>query len=41
MFGDADNSENSHIEDNFVNELEGCRVEGTKHEYFDCCFTLS
>jgi hypothetical protein len=41
MFGDGENSENYHMDENFVGQLEGCRVPGTKHEYFDCCFSLS
>lgn len=41
MFGDEDNAENSYIREKFEKELEGCRVPGTKHEYYDCCFNLT
>ena len=31
----------SEIAELFKKELENCRVPGTDHEYFDCCFSLS
>jgi len=36
-----DSSETTHIDDNYRDQLDDCRVPGTKHEYFDCCFSLS